>query len=65
MIKRPFKAKGNRAIKQLILVNTNVCGPMSVQARGEYEYFITFINESCYSRDIESCCSETLCQCCS
>ena len=35
MKKRPFKAKGNRATKQLELVHTNVCGPMSVQSRGD------------------------------
>ena len=48
MTKRPFKAKGNRATIQLELVHTNVCGPMSVQARGRYEYFITFTDD--YSR---------------
>ena len=48
MKKRPFKAKGNRAIIQLELVHTDVCGPMSVQARDGYEYFITFTND--YSR---------------
>ena len=48
MTKRPFKAKGNRATMQLELVHTDVCGPMSVQARGGYEYFITFTDD--YSR---------------
>ena len=48
MTKRPFKAKGNRATKQLEFVHTDVCGPMSVQAKGKYEYFITFIDD--YSR---------------
>ena len=48
MTKRPFKAKGNRATIQLELVHIDVCGPMSVQARGGYEYFITFIDD--YSR---------------
>ena len=48
MIKRPINAKGNRATKQLKLVHTDVCGPMSVQARGGYEYFITFTDD--YSR---------------
>ena len=32
----------------LELVNSDVCGPMSTQARGGYEYFITFIDD--YSR---------------
>ena len=40
MTKRPFKAK------QLGLVHIDVCRPMDVQARGEYEYFITF-NDDC------------------
>ena len=48
MTKRPFKAKGNRATKKLELIHTNVCRPMSIQARGKYEYFITFTND--YSR---------------
>ena len=48
MTKRPFKAKGNRATIQLEMVHTDVCGPMSIQARGGYEYFITFTDD--YSR---------------
>ena len=32
----------------LELVHTDVCGPMSTQAKGGYEYFITFTND--YSR---------------
>ena len=42
MTKRPFTTKGNRATKLLGLVHIDVCGPISVQARGGYEYFITF-----------------------
>ena len=45
MTKRPFNAKGNRAKDLLELVHSDVCGPMSVQARGGYEYFITFTND--------------------
>ena len=45
MTKRPFKAKGNCATIQLELIHTDVCGPMSVQARGGYEYFITFTDD--------------------
>ena len=48
MTKRPFNAKGRRAQELLELVHSNVCGPMSIQARGSYEYFITFIDA--YSR---------------
>ena len=29
----------------LELVHTDVCGPMSTQAKGGYEYFITFMND--------------------
>ena len=48
MTKRPFNAKGRRAQDLLELVHSNVCGPMSTQARGGYEYFITFTDD--YSR---------------
>ena len=45
MIMRPFKAKGYRVKEVLDLVHTNLCGPMSTSSRGEYKYFITFIND--------------------
>ena len=48
MTNRPFKAKGNRAKEVLELVHTDLCGPMNIQARGGYEYFVTFIDD--YSR---------------
>ena len=48
MTKRPFKAKENRTTVQLELVHTDVCGPMTVQDRRGYEYFITFTDD--YSR---------------
>ena len=48
MTKRPFNAKGNRAKDLLELVYSDVCGPMPIQARGGYEYFITFTDD--YSR---------------
>ena len=48
MTKRPFNAKGRRAQELLELVHTDVCGPMSTQAKGGYEYFITFTDD--YSR---------------
>ena len=44
MTKRPFKDKGNYATKQLELVHIDVCGPMSVECRGGYEYSITFVD---------------------
>ena len=48
MTKRPFNAKGRRAQDLQELVHSDVCGPMSIQARGGYEYFITFADD--YSR---------------
>ena len=48
MTKRPFNAKGRRAQELLELVHTDVCGPMSIEAKGGYEYFITFTDD--YSR---------------
>ena len=48
MTNRPFKAKGYRVTKPLELVHTDVCGPMRVQARGGYGYFVTFTDD--YSR---------------
>ena len=37
MTKRPFNTKGKRSEKLLELVHTDVCGPMSVSAKGGYE----------------------------
>ncbi|KAK0577350.1 hypothetical protein LWI29_031736 [Acer saccharum] len=48
MTKRSFFAKGARATECLGLIHTDVCGPMSIQARGGYEYFISFTDD--YSR---------------
>ena len=45
MTKRPFNAKGYRAKNLLELVHSDVCGPMSFQAKGGYEYFITFTDD--------------------
>ena len=42
MTKRPFTAKGRRATELLELVHSDVCDPLSIQARGGYEYFVTF-----------------------
>ena len=43
-----FKGKGERANGLLDLIHTDVCGLMSVHARGGFVYFITFIDD--YSR---------------
>ena len=48
MTKLPFKGKGHRAAETLELIHSDVCGPMSVTARGGFSYFITFIDD--YSR---------------
>ena len=48
MRKRPFSTKGKRASKCLGLIYSDVYGPINVQARGGYEYFITFFYD--YSR---------------
>ena len=48
LTKRPFSAKGFRAKEPFELVHSDVCRPLNVQARGSYEYFITFIDD--YSR---------------
>ena len=45
---RPFVAKGNRSNELLELIHSDLRGPMNIQARGGFEYFITFIDD--YSR---------------
>ena len=44
MTKRSFTAKGVKAEECLNLIHLDVCGPCSVHARCDYEYFITFTN---------------------
>ena len=48
MTKRPFSAKGERSKEPLQLVHSDIYSLLSVQARGGYEYFVTFIDD--YSR---------------
>ena len=43
MTKRPFSEKGKRSKEPLQLVHSDVCSPLSVHARGVYDYFVTFI----------------------
>ena len=45
MTKLPFKGKGERASGPLDLIHTNVCGPMSMHAKGGFIYFITLIDD--------------------
>ena len=48
MTKRPFVAKDNRSKEVLEFVHFDLCGSMNIQARGGFEYLITFIDD--YSR---------------
>ncbi|TYK19615.1 gag/pol protein [Cucumis melo var. makuwa] len=48
MTKRPFTGKGYRAKEPLKLIHSDLCGSMNVKARGDFEYFISFIDD--YSR---------------
>ena len=48
MTKKPFSNVGERSSDLLELIHTDVCGPMSMEARGGYRYFITFTDD--YSR---------------
>ena len=45
MTKSPFTKKGERASDLLGLIHSDVCGPMSVQARGGFNYFVTFTDD--------------------
>ena len=43
--KTPFSATMERANDLLERIHTDVCGPMSVVARGGYRYLLTFIDD--------------------
>ncbi|KAL4291223.1 hypothetical protein GQ457_14G014660 [Hibiscus cannabinus] len=45
MTKAPFNGKGERASDLLGLIHSDVCGPMNTQAKGGFQYFITFTND--------------------
>ena len=45
LTKLTFKGKGERANRLLDLIHTNVCGPVSVHARGGFVYFMTFVDD--------------------
>jgi hypothetical protein len=40
MTKTPFSRTMERATDLLEIINTDVCSPMSVEARGGYRYFL-------------------------
>ena len=45
MTKSPFTGKGEQASNLLSLIYTDVCRPMTINDRGGYRYFITFIDD--------------------
>ena len=45
MTKTPFSRTMERASDLLEIIHTDVCDPMSVDARGGYRYFLTFTND--------------------
>ncbi|KAK9020261.1 hypothetical protein V6N11_054751 [Hibiscus sabdariffa] len=45
MTKAPFSGKGERESDLLGLIHSDVCGPMNTQARGGFQYFITFTDD--------------------
>ena len=45
MTKTPFFGTMERANDLLEIIHSNVCGPMSVEARGGYHYFLTFTDD--------------------
>ena len=45
MTKTPFSGTMDRANDLLEIIDIDVCGPMGVEARGEYRYFLTFTND--------------------
>ena len=40
--KTPFSGTMEQATDLLEIIHADVCGPMSVEARGGYHYFLTF-----------------------
>ena len=45
MTKTPFSGTMERATDLLEIIHTDVCGPMSADARGGYHYFLTFTHD--------------------
>ena len=45
MTKTLFSGTMERATDLLEIIYTDVCGPMSVEARGRYRYFLTFTDD--------------------
>ena len=45
MTKTPFTGYSERANDILGLIHSDVCGPLSSTARGDFQYFITFTDD--------------------
>ena len=45
MTKLPFVGHGKWAMDLLALIHTDMCSPFDVPARGNFVYFITFIDD--------------------
>ena len=45
MTKTPFSRTMERSTDLLEIIHTDVCGPMSVEPRGGYRYFLTFTDD--------------------
>ena len=45
MTKTPFSGTMEWATDLLEIIDTDVCGPMSVEAHGRYHYFLTFTDD--------------------
>ena len=45
MNKTPFSGTMERATELLEIIHTDVCGPMKIEARGGYHYFLTFTDD--------------------
>ena len=45
MTKTPFSGTMERATDLLEVIHTDVCGPMNIEARGGYRYFLTFTDD--------------------
>ena len=45
MTKPPFSGTMERATNLLEIIHTDVCGPMSVEARGGYRYVLTLTDD--------------------
>ena len=45
MTKTPFSGTMEQATDLLEIIHTDVCGPMNIEARGGYRYFLTFTDD--------------------